>query len=222
MAECCRIEIEGDGLEFDPDSVEGEEIRAQEAYDGVRIKVRGNLGNARITIQIDIGFGDTITSGPLWIEYPTILDKDRPRIRAYTLESSIAEKYQAMVNLDLANGRMKDFYDIYFLSEHHSFDWVLLKRAIEETFERRETDIPQDTPMALTERFYKDEDKNQMWKAFIEKISEEKILRELISVVGRVKAFLWLVTRSIQDQSDFTQSWEAVEEWVRGSILMYS
>lgn len=65
FAECCRIPIEGDGLEFDPDSVEGEDIRAQEAYDGVRIKVRGNLGNARITIQIDVGFGDTITPGPI-------------------------------------------------------------------------------------------------------------------------------------------------------------
>ena len=103
IAACCRITIDGDGLEFDPDSVQGEQIREQEAYGGVRITVRGNLGNARITIQVDVGFGDVITPRPLWVEYPTILDNNAPRIQGYTLESAIAEKYQAMVNLDLAN-----------------------------------------------------------------------------------------------------------------------
>ncbi len=80
------------------------------------------MGNARITIQIDIGFGDVITPEPLYVEYPTIFDNKKPKIQAYTLESAIAEKYQAMVDLDLANSRMKDFYDIYFLSENHLFE----------------------------------------------------------------------------------------------------
>src|SRR5699024_4329512 len=103
MAECCQIHIEGDGLVFDPGSVRGEPIRAQQAYGGVRLKVRGHLGNARITIQIDVGFGDVITPSPLWVQYPTILDNDTPKLQAYTLESAIAEKYQAMVDLDMAN-----------------------------------------------------------------------------------------------------------------------
>lgn len=214
FAECCRIEIEGDGLNFDPDSVEGEEIRAQEAYDGVRVKVRGNLGNARLTIQIDLGFGDVITPGPLWVEYPTILDKDRPRIRAYTLESSIAEKYQAMVNLDMANGRMKDFYDIYFLSEHQSFEGQHLQKAITETFERRDTDIPQDIPTGLTKRFYENEDKEGMWKAFIDKISDEQMPRELKEVVKRIRKFLWPVTEAINNGSNFTQTWGQQSEWI--------
>lgn len=213
FAECCRIEIEGDGLEFDPDSVEGEEIRVQEAYDGVRVKVRGNLGNARITIQIDIGFGDTITPGPLWVEYPAIFDEDRPRIQAYTLESSIAEKYQAMVSLDMANGRMKDFYDIYFLSEHQSFEGERLQKAIKATFERRETDIPAEIPTALTQRFYENEDKVRMWKAFIDKISDEQMPKELEKVVKRLRKFLWPVTEAINKGSEITQTWTKQAEW---------
>jgi len=211
--ECCNISIEGDGLTFDPDSVEGEEIREQEAYDGIRVNVRGNLGNARITIQIDLGFGDVITPEPLWIEYPTILDEDTPRIRAYTLESSIAEKYQAMVNLDMANSRMKDFYDICFLSEKRSFEGPDMQRAIKETFRRRETKIPTELPTALSDAFYEDEIKKKQWKAFIGKISDDQLPIELSSVVGRVKAFLWPVTISIQDQSDFTQNWKPAEGW---------
>ncbi|MDX1638885.1 MAG: nucleotidyl transferase AbiEii/AbiGii toxin family protein [Balneolaceae bacterium] len=211
--ECCNIHIEGDGLAFDPDSVEGEEIREQEAYDGIRVKVRGNLGNARITIQIDLGFGDVITPEPLWIEYPTILDEDTPRIRAYTLESSIAEKYQDMVNLDMANSRMKDFYDIYFLSEKRSFEGPDMQRAINETFSRRDTDIAKELPTAFTATFFEDDTKNKQWIAFIGKISDDQLPKELSSVVNRVKAFLWPVTRSILDQSDFTQTWEAAEGW---------
>jgi len=211
--ECCNINIEGDGLAFDPDSVEGEEIREQEAYDGIRVKVRGNLGNARLTIQIDLGFGDVITPEPLWIEYPTILDEDNPRIRAYTLESSIAEKYQAMVNLDMANSRMKDFYDIYFLSERRSFEGTDIQRAIKETFDRRGTDIPTELPTALTENFYEDDTKEKQWIAFIGKISDDQLPKELRPVVNRIKTFLWPVTVSIQDQSDFTQNWKPAEGW---------
>lgn len=211
--ECCNTNIEGDGLEFNPNSVEGEEIREQEAYDGIRIKVRGKLGNARITIQIDLGFGDVITPEPLWIEYPTILDEDTPRIRAYTLESSIAEKYQAMVNLDMANSRMKDFYDIYFLSKRRLFRGLDLQKAIEQTFDRRGTDIPEKVPTALTKRFYEDDDKVQMWGAFIDKISDEQMPRELKEVVERIREFLWPITKAINNESDFTQTWTQQSEW---------
>ena len=205
--ECCNIDIEGDGLVFNPDSVEAEEIREQEAYDGIRVKVQGTLGNARITIQIDLGFGDVITPEPLWIEYPTILDENNPRIRAYTLESSIAEKYQAMVNLDMANSRMKDFYDIYFLSERRSFEGTDLQRAIKETFARRETDIPQELPTALTQHFYEDEDKIRMWKAFLDKISDKQMPRELESVVYRMREFLWPETEAMNEGTVFDLKW---------------
>jgi len=113
VRDCCQIKVEEDGLTFDPDTVKGEDIREDQAYKGVRIKFLGKLGNARIPMQIDIGFGDVVSPSPLWIEYPVLLDGDSPNLLAYTLESAIAEKYQAMVHLDMANSRMKDFYDIW-------------------------------------------------------------------------------------------------------------
>lgn len=213
IAECCKINIEADGLEFDPDSVKGEEIREQEAYDGVRIKVRGNLGNARITIQIDIGFGDIITPEPLWVEYPTILDNDKPKIQAYTLESAIAEKYQAMVSLDLANSRMKDFYDIYFLSDNHSFKGAKLQKAIEETFNRRETDIPVKVPIALTPAFFEDDAKVNQWKAFLEKISDDQVPEDPPKVVNRLKKFLWPITEALAQDKLLNKSWTEEKQW---------
>lgn len=213
IAECCKIIIEGDGLEFDPDSVKGEEIREQEAYDGVRVKVRGNLGTARITIQIDIGFGDIITPEPLWIEYPTILDNDKPRIQSYTLESAIAEKYQAIVSLDLANSRMKDFYDIYFLSENHSFEGPKLQRAIEETFNRRETDIPTQIPIALTPTFFEDDTKVSQWNAFLDRISDDQVPKAPLKVVNRLKEFLWPITKSINETSSSGLFWKKNKGW---------
>jgi len=213
IAECCKIAINGDGLEFDPESVEGEEIREQEAYDGVRIKVRGNLGNARITIQIDIGFGDVITPEPLWVEYPTILDNNKPRIQAYTLESAIAEKYQAMVSLDLANSRMKDFYDVYFLSEKHSFEGPKLQRAIQETFSRRETGIPAQIPIALKPAFFEEETKVSQWNAFVGKIADDQVPRDPLKVVKRIKEFLWPVTIAIINGQFLKRTWMNFKKW---------
>ncbi|MTI86538.1 MAG: nucleotidyl transferase AbiEii/AbiGii toxin family protein [Balneolaceae bacterium] len=128
-------------------------MRTNQTYNGIRYKIQGCLGNAQITIQIDIGFGDVVTPGPYWIDYPAILDSEKPRIKAYTLESAIAEKYQAVIELDTVNSRMKDFYDIYFLSRHCTFEGEKLKAAIHETFGRRKTELPKEIPTALSDIF---------------------------------------------------------------------
>jgi predicted nucleotidyltransferase component of viral defense system len=212
LADACRIDIE-DGLAFDPGSVQGKQIREQEAYDGVRVAIDGRLGNARIKIHVDIGFGDVITPGPLWIEYPTILDDDHPKLQAYTLESTIAEKYQAMVKLDLANSRMKDFYDIYFLTGNRSFEGRRLQKAIQNTFERRETEIPMDLPAALTDEFAKDAMKITQWNAFLNKLSSKQMPTDLAVVVERLANFLWPVTKAIKDDNDFKNRWIEGKKW---------
>ncbi len=212
LAEACEINIEGDGLNFDPESVRGVEIREQEAYDGIRVHIDGNLGNAGIRIQVDIGFGDVITPGPMWIEYPTILDDEHPRIKAYTLESSIAEKYQTMVKFGLANSRMKDFYDIYFLSGNKTFEGPKLQKAIEETIKRRETPIPTEKPIALTEEFARDDSKLKQWNAFRNKISDDQVPSELVIVVERIVDFLWPVTGAINGEELFDRNWQD-QEW---------
>lgn len=116
-----ETKVEEDGLLFDLDSIRGEEIREHKSYGGIRVKFETYLGSARINMQIDIGFGDAITPGPVLIEVPQLLDEEQISIRGYTLESAIAEKFEAMVTLGMANSRMKDFYDVWFLSNSQSF-----------------------------------------------------------------------------------------------------
>lgn len=213
VAECCTVEVKEDGLEFDPDSVRGEEIRDQEAYDGIRIKLQGNLGNARIHLQIDMGFGDVVTPGPLWIEYPTLMDGDRPRLKAYTLESAVAEKYQTMVDKGLINSRMKDYYDIYYLSDTQDFTGYQLQAAIEQTFKRRKTEIPKEIPIGLTKLFYEDDTKIKQWRAFIQKISDDQVPPELTKIVSRASDFLWPITKALSEGKSFELEWDPVKEW---------
>jgi len=162
---------------------------------------------------VDIGFGDVITPEPLWVEYPTILDNDHPRIRAYTLESAIAEKYQAMVDLDMANSRIKDFYDIFFLSEKDSFEGSKLQTAIEQKFNRRETPLPNELPAALSGSFAKDDTKIKQWKAFRDKVSDEEVPDNLYDIIKGVKGFLWPVSYALANNENFHQHWEVGVGW---------
>jgi hypothetical protein len=112
VKDCLMLELEDDGLRFDPETVQGNEIRIDAKYDGVRLTFVGFLGTARIHLQVDVGFGDVITPGAQELDYPTLLKLDAPRLLGYTPETTIAEKFHAMVVLDMANTRMKDFLDI--------------------------------------------------------------------------------------------------------------
>jgi len=135
----CLIEVEPDGLEMLADSVRGEIIRVEEEYAGTRIKLMAMLGKARIPLQIDVGFGDAVTPPPQEIAFPTMLDFPAPPLRAYRPETVIAEKFHAMVDLGLRNTRMKDFYDVWKLSQQFEFDGETMVEAIRATFSRRQT-----------------------------------------------------------------------------------
>jgi hypothetical protein len=93
----CRLEVVPDGLIFRSDTVKGERIKAEEEYEGVRLHVTALLGNARITLQVDVGFGDRVVPKPEEIDFPTLLDFPVPHLRSYTRESVVAEKFEAMV-----------------------------------------------------------------------------------------------------------------------------
>ena len=117
----CRQNVEDDGLEFQSDSVRAESMKEDEEYQGLRLKLVSRLGNARIPIQIDIGFGDAVTPEPDEVIYPTLLDGPAPTLKAYPRETVVAEKFQAMVMLGIANSRMKDFYDLWILMRQFEF-----------------------------------------------------------------------------------------------------
>ena len=114
----CNLDVDDDGLIFDPESIRVEEIRENNAYEGIRVKLTGELEKANIVLQIDIGFGDVVTPEPIEIVYPTLLDQKSPRLKAYPVYTVIAEKFEAMVKLGIINTRMKDFYDLWILAQN--------------------------------------------------------------------------------------------------------
>lgn len=165
--EVCTVKVVADGMRFEANSVILADIRDDQEYRGVRVRLHGFLGNARIPIQVDIGYGDATTPEPELINYPTILNFPAPRLRAYHPATVVAEKINAMVVLGNMNSRMKDFYDVYVILRHLSVDDALLAEAIYETFSRRNVEIPDGMPVCLTADFYDDELKQIQWRAFI-------------------------------------------------------
>ncbi len=215
VKDCCEIEVEEDGLVFIPITVTGEEIRENQSYKGVRIKFQGKLGNAKIPMQIDIGFGDVISPAPIWIEYPVLLDGEPLKLLAYTLDSAIAEKYQAMVYLDLANSRMKDFYDIWYLMHNQDFEGRKLQKAIELTFERRKTDLPKEPPTALTEAFYSDNSKIAQWNAFRKKAGIENVPETLKEVSEDISRFIWPLNLKLKNGEEMDSNWNPQKGWIK-------
>ena len=142
---------------------------------------------------MDIGFGDTITPAPVEQSVPTLLELPAPAVRAYPLETVVAEKFEAMVKLGLLNTRMKDFHDLYSIAGQFSFEAELLQRALVQTFKRRRTDLPQTTPTAFSDKFTQDPCKQQIWSAFLGRAGLEKVGLEV--VVNGIEGFLeplWL------------------------------
>ena len=167
--EVCNQAVEEDGLVFETNSVAGSVIRPDQEYQGVRVLLQAKLQRARIPVQIDIGFGDVITPGPQQIAYPSMLGFPTPVVSIYPKQTVVAEKFQALVMLGMTNSRMKDFFDLWLLSATFEFDGVTLARAIQATFERRRTLLPDAIPIALSAEFHDDGAKQKQWKAFISK-----------------------------------------------------
>lgn len=177
-----------DGIIYDRDTLTVGRIREELDYGGIRLRGTATLAGARIPIVIDIAFGDSIEPGVETIDYPTMLDLPSPKLRAYAPETVIAEKFQAMVALGLANSRMKDFYDLWALSKTFTFDSERLARAIRATFARRNTVVPAEKPDALTEVFATDPAKQRQWAAFVTDIVDAP--RELGQVIADIGPFL--------------------------------
>jgi predicted nucleotidyltransferase component of viral defense system len=209
----CLVEVEPDGLEMLADSVRSEIIRVEEEYAGTRIKLMAMLGKARIPLQIDVGFGDAVTPAPQEISFPTMLDFPAPSLRAYRPETVIAEKFHAMVDLGLRNTRMKDFYDVWKLSQQFEFDGQIIVEAIRATFTRRQTPLPSVTPLALSDKFASDPLKMSQWTAFLRKSAlkdQEKGLEEVVNLLER---FLLPVLEAAQAGDHFTRRWVLGGSW---------
>lgn len=205
--EICGTPVEDDGLVFVADSVSGENIRDEQEYGGVRIKIIAMLGNARIPMQVDVGFGDAITPGAAWCDYPTILDGSPPHLRAYPRETVVAEKLEAIVSIGMANSRMKDFYDLITLARNFEFTGPGLSTAIRETFRRRRTVLPTERPLGLSDEFASDASKRTQWSAFIRRQSIMDAPSELADAIALVRAFVEPVLMSVAEGGEYRLNW---------------
>lgn len=212
MRDVCRQPVDADGIDFDLGSVQGMLIKEDADYEGVRVTFRGSLENARVPMQIDIGFGDVMFPGPEVTDYPTILEYAAPRLRGYSRETAVAEKFEAMVKLGLLNSRMKDFYDIWLLLRQFDFDGAKLATAIARTFSHRGTTVVAQ-PTAFTQAFASDAAKLAQWDGFVRKSRLSDAPRDLAIVVGAIAAFLGPPASAVADGSSFTDSWIAPGEW---------
>lgn len=163
----CAIDAD-DGMAYDAASIKVQEIREQASYAGLRVNLRATLGNARCNVRLDVGFGDAVTPAPVEVEFPSLLaDLPSPRLRVYPRESVYAEKLEAIVQLGIANSRMKDYFDLLILAREGAMEPATLARAIVATFERRGTPLPEAMPLGLSSEFARDTGKSQQWNAFL-------------------------------------------------------
>jgi len=212
IKDICVQEVEPDGLLFDAGSVEGQRIIEAAAYEGIRIRFRGTLGAARIFMQVDVAFGDVVVPDTCVVDYPTMLDMPAPRLQGYSRESTIAEKFEAMVRLGIANSRMKDFFDIWLLSTQFDFDGETLAEAIKQTFSHRRTDIPP-RPTALTKEFTEDGSKQMQWSAFLRRSRITDVPEELSQVIQVISTLLLPVAEALTFGDEFNRTWRHPGPW---------
>jgi len=208
----CRVET-SDGILFDNESVEGTRIKEEDEYEGVRVRFHAVLAGARIPMQVDIGFGDAVYPEPEFASFPVLLPMEQPVIRAYPREAVIAEKFNAMVVLDIRNSRMKDFYDIWFMANTWTCEMAQLGRAILASFERRGVAIPQDVPFALTGEFLNDPQKRGQWNAFISRLYLGSNVPSLEEVGTLLRAFILPCLHSTLGHDSVTRHWTPGLHW---------
>lgn len=198
-----------DGIVFDSSSLKVSVIRKDQLYGGLRVTVVAFLGNARIPVQVDIGYGDIVFPNPEEILFPPILDIPAPKLKAYSKYTVMAEKTEATISLGVANSRMKDIYDICVLCRSFEFDGELLCQTIKRTFKNRKTTIPQTIPISFTETFYNDTSKKIQWNAFIRKLrlSEADTLEV---AVNEISTFLMPLFEHIVTNKPFQKFWNPV------------
>jgi predicted nucleotidyltransferase component of viral defense system len=213
FADICATPVEPDGLVFDAKSVRVEAIRPEDDYGGQRVVLAAHLGPARLRIQVDIGIGDSVVPDPEWLDYPSLLDLPRPKVRAYRRETAIAEKVHAMVVLGTKNSRMRDFFDVHALAMHTSFDGRNVARAFRSTFTRRKTPLPIEVPVALTRAFADIEGKREQWAAFVQRNRLTMAPQHLDGVTDRLTAFVWPPLAAAAADTEFGKAWSAGGPW---------
>lgn len=209
----CTVEVQEDGLRFDPSTVKGKVIKEDADYQGVRVSFLGFLDRSRLPMQLDVGFGDVVHPDADERDYPTILEGfPAPRLRVYPRETVVAEKFEAMVYLGILNSRLKDFFDIWLLARQFDFSGPVLAEAIRKTFANRETELEVD-PVALTSSFTATDATQKQWAALIKRSKLDSAPATLDEIREFLCAFLLPVVTVLVEGREFTSEWVAPGPW---------
>lgn len=220
MEAICSVPCPEDGVVFDPDTIRIDDIRDEQEYGGVRVRLRGSLGKARLALQVDVGFGDAITPDRKEEEFPTLLGDPPLRLWTYPRETFVAEKFEAMVRLGQPNSRVKDLWDVACLARRFAFDGEVLRAAIDETLRRRGTELGDERPEALRREYYEDPLRARRWQEFQRQVEEGGHgPSRLVDVGEEMRRFLGPVCDSLIEGKPFTQAWPIGGPWTPGTYV---
>ncbi len=214
IQDICQQPVEPDGVEFNSNSIRGSIIKEVAEYSGVRISFVAKIQNARLPMQIDIGFGDVIHPAAISIVYPAMFQFESPRLVGYPQETVIAEKFEAMVKLGQLNSRMKDFFDIHILASQFEFEGAALGLAIRKTFANRGTKLDAE-PVVFSPSFYENAGKQTQWAAFVRKSKLADTSAKFADVVRIIRDFLEPITEAIATDQDFIAHWNPGGPWIK-------
>ena len=217
VAECLAIEFD-DGLAFESE-IHVVPITVEDRYPGVRVKVAGDLDGARFVLRLDVGIDDAVVPDPGWVDYPVLLDDEAPRILAYQPSTAVAEKFQAMIEIGLANSRMKDYHDIWMLSRTLEFDGQDLAYAMRATFQRRDTELPAETPAELTREYTGQPETSRMWDTYRRGFSAATgdLPEHLQEVADAIAMFVMPAAVAATSGAVFGKTWTPTSGWVQKS-----
>lgn len=205
--------MDDDGVQFLSETVQVDQVRENEAYQGVRVTMTAIIAGARLPVQVDVGYGDAVTPAPQEIDYPTLLDFAPPKLRAYPPETVVAEKFQALVELGMLNTRLKDFYDLWAIAATFHFDGPLLVEAIRATFARRATELPTETPVALSPAFAAAPGKQAQWDGFLRRTAIAMTPEPITAILAKLEIFLIPPARAGQAGASFPLTWAPGGPW---------
>lgn len=211
VRQCLAVEYPEDGLVFDQ-NVEAGEINVMDRYPGIRVVVRGNLDGGKFKLQLDIGIDDAVVPDPEWVEYPTLLDLDAPRVLAYQPVTAFAEKFETIVARGLANSRLRDYYDLWLLPTLLSYAGSELSAALVATFDHRGTLLPREVPPGLSSVFFGDPARQAAWRSFL---STRRVAApaELSEVCTAISNFIMPAAAAAAEDASFSLRWDPSSGW---------
>lgn len=212
VASICNAAVVPDGVTFVTSSIQTARIKEDADYEGVRVKFIARIDGAEVTMQLDIGFGDTVRPATTMVNYPTLLDFAAPTLTAYPRETVIAEKFHAMVYLGAQNSRMKDFYDVWLLASNFAFDGAALAEAIATTFSNRKTEV-EAMPVAFNAVFTDGAAARTQWNAFRKRTKLPDSPATLQDAVAMISAFLSPVADAIASGRQIIGTWPPLGPW---------